>query len=101
MLSIKICSSSPGPVFAFIQVYSCAVSAFNQMGLCGSMRKSDKGKKPEMIEELVADVTEYDFMVALETRKPKSWLKSISAYANSLGGMLLSVWPMTSRLLVL
>lgn len=53
------------------------------------MTESDKGKKPEMIEELVAEVTEYDFKVALETRKPKSWLKSISAYANSLGGMLL------------
>ena len=53
------------------------------------MTESDKGKKPEMIEELVAEVTEYDFKVALETRKPKSWLKSISAYANSLGGILL------------
>ena len=52
------------------------------------MRESDEGKKPEMIEELVAEVTEYDFKVALETRKPKSWLKSISAYANSIGGML-------------
>jgi len=42
-----------------------------------------------MIEELVAEVTEYDFKVALETKKPKSWLKSVSAYANSIGGMLL------------
>ena len=42
-----------------------------------------------MIEELVAEVSECDFKVALETRKPKSWLKSISAYANSIGGMLL------------
>lgn len=42
-----------------------------------------------MIEQLVAEVTEYDFKVALETKRPKSWLKSVSAYANSIGGMLL------------
>jgi len=42
-----------------------------------------------MIEELVAEVPECDFKVALETRKPKSWLKSVSSYANSIGGMLL------------
>lgn len=42
-----------------------------------------------MINELVAEVTEYDFKVALEKKKPKSWLKSISAYANSIGGTLL------------
>jgi ATP-dependent DNA helicase RecG len=58
------------------------------MDLYGIMSKRDEGKKPEMIEDLVAEVTECDFKVALETRKPKSWLKSISAYANSIGGML-------------
>ena len=31
----------------------------------------------------------YEFKVALEKKKPKSWLKSVSAFANSLGGMLL------------
>ncbi|WP_298502610.1 ATP-binding protein [uncultured Sphaerochaeta sp.] len=41
-----------------------------------------------MIDELIAESTEYDFKVALETRKPKSWLKSVSAYANSIGGVL-------------
>ncbi|MDY0287921.1 MAG: ATP-binding protein [Sphaerochaeta sp.] len=38
--------------------------------------------------ELVAEVPSYDFKVALETRKPKSWLKSVSSFANSIGGML-------------
>lgn len=42
-----------------------------------------------MIEELIAEGTECDFKVALETKKPKSWLKSVSAYANSIGGLLL------------
>ena len=42
-----------------------------------------------MIEDIVAEVTECDFKVALETKKPRSWLKSVSAYANSIGGMLL------------
>ncbi len=41
-----------------------------------------------MIEKLVAEVTDCDFKVALETRRPKSWLKSVSAFANSIGGML-------------
>ena len=41
-----------------------------------------------MIEKFVAESTECDFKVALETRKPKSWLKSVSAFANSIGGTL-------------
>ena len=28
-----------------------------------------------MIEQLIAEATECDFKVALETKKPKSWLK--------------------------
>ena len=31
-----------------------------------------------MIEQLIAEATEYDFKVALEIKKPKSWLKSVS-----------------------
>ena len=31
-----------------------------------------------MIEQLIAEATECDFKVALETKKPKSWLKSVS-----------------------
>lgn len=41
-----------------------------------------------MIEKLVAETTECDFKVAIETKKPKSWLKSVSAFANRVGGRL-------------
>ncbi|MDD3253045.1 MAG: ATP-binding protein [Lachnospiraceae bacterium] len=41
-----------------------------------------------MIEKHIAEATECDFKVALETKKPKSWLKSVSAFANSIGGTL-------------
>ena len=40
------------------------------------------------IERWIAEATECDFKAALETRKPKSWLKSISAFANGIGGTL-------------
>jgi ATP-dependent DNA helicase RecG len=39
-------------------------------------------------ELLIAEVTEYEFKLALEIKKPKSWLKTVSAFANSLGGRL-------------
>lgn len=42
-----------------------------------------------MIERLIAETTEFDFKEALETKKPKSWLKSISAFANGGGGKLI------------
>lgn len=35
---------------------------------------------------LIAEATEYEFKSALETSKPKSWLKTVSAYANGHGG---------------
>ena len=38
-----------------------------------------------MIEQLIAEATECDFKVALETKKPKSWLKSVSAFSNVIG----------------
>lgn len=41
-----------------------------------------------MIKKLIAEATECDFKVALETKKPKSWLKSVSAFANGIGGSL-------------
>lgn len=41
-----------------------------------------------MIEKLVAETTECNFKVAIETKKPKSWLKSVSAFANGVGGRL-------------
>lgn len=40
------------------------------------------------LNELVAEATEVDFKQALETKKPKSWLKSVSAFANGIGGSL-------------
>ena len=39
-------------------------------------------------ETLVAECTAYDFKLMLEEKKPKSWLKSVSAFANGLGGSL-------------
>lgn len=39
-------------------------------------------------EELIAECTVYDYKEALEEKKPKSWLKSVSAFANTLGGSL-------------
>lgn len=41
-----------------------------------------------MIERWIAEATECDFKAALEIRKPKSWLKSVSAFANGIGGTL-------------
>ena len=41
-----------------------------------------------MIEQLIAEATECDFKVALEIKKPKSWLKSVSAFSNGIGGTL-------------
>lgn len=40
------------------------------------------------INELISECTEYDFKLMLEERRPKSWLKSVSAFANGLGGSL-------------
>lgn len=40
------------------------------------------------LKDLIAECTAYDFKVMLEERKPKSWLKSVSAFANGLGGSL-------------
>ena len=37
---------------------------------------------------LIAECTAYDFKEMLEEKKPKSWLKSVSAFANTLGGSL-------------
>jgi ATP-dependent DNA helicase RecG len=35
---------------------------------------------------LIAEATEYEFKEMLETGRPKSWLKSVSAFANCQGG---------------
>ena len=40
------------------------------------------------IKNLVSECTAYDFKQMLEEKKPKSWLKSVSAFANGEGGSL-------------
>ena len=42
-----------------------------------------------MLYELPAETTEHEFKVVLETKKPKSWLKSVCAFANGIGGTLI------------
>lgn len=41
-----------------------------------------------MIDRWIAEATERDYKVALEVKKPRSWLKSVSAFANGIGGTL-------------
>lgn len=41
------------------------------------------------IKDLIGEATEYDKKLVLEERKPKSWCKSVSAFANTLGGALI------------
>ena len=40
------------------------------------------------LESLISECTAYDFKLMLEEKKPKSWLKSVSAFANGVGGSL-------------
>ena len=40
------------------------------------------------LEKLISECTAYDFKLMLEEKKPKSWLKSVCAFANGLGGSL-------------
>lgn len=40
------------------------------------------------IKKLIGETTEYDKKQQLEAKKPKSWLKSVSAFANGNGGTL-------------
>lgn len=41
------------------------------------------------IKELIGEATEYDKKQSLEVKKPKSWCKSVSAFANTCGGILI------------
>ena len=41
------------------------------------------------IRDLIGEATEYDKKLELEIKKPKSWCKSVSAFANTLGGKLI------------
>ena len=41
------------------------------------------------IKNLIGESSEYDKKQAVEAKRPKSWLKSVSAFANSFGGKLI------------
>ena len=41
-----------------------------------------------MLYKLISECSDYDFKEKLESSKPKSWLKSVSAFSNGLGGSL-------------
>ena len=48
-----------------------------------------------MIDRWIAEATECDFKVALEVKKPKSWLKASAALQIGIGGTLFSGLMMT------
>lgn len=39
-----------------------------------------------MLYGLIVESSDYEFKEQLETKKPKSWLKTISSFANTIGG---------------
>ena len=41
------------------------------------------------VKDLIGETTEYDKKQFLEVKKPKSWCKSVSAFANTFGGALI------------
>ena len=41
------------------------------------------------IKDIIGEATDYDKKQALESKRPKSWLKSVSAFANGTGGTLI------------
>ena len=45
-------------------------------------------RKSTEFQTLIAECTAYDYKVMLEESRPKSWLKSVSAFANTMGGSL-------------
>ena len=51
-------------------------------------RNDDVFMKDLTINDLIAECTAYDFKVLLEESRPKSWPKSVSAFANTMGGSL-------------
>lgn len=46
------------------------------------------GGGTNMLKKLIAECSDYDFKEDLEIKKPRSWLKSVSAFANGVGGSL-------------
>lgn len=41
-----------------------------------------------VVYKWLAEASECEYKVSLEERKPKSWLKTVSAFANGLGGII-------------
>ncbi len=41
------------------------------------------------IKKLIGEATDYDKKLMLEEKKPKSWCKGVSAFANTFGGALI------------
>lgn len=41
------------------------------------------------LKDIIGETTDYDKKLALEVKKPKSWCKSVSAFANGVGGILI------------
>ena len=50
------------------------------------------------IKNFIGEATEYDKKVALEEKKPKSWLNSVSAFANVIGESCFSAYRMMMNL---
>ncbi|MCF0211790.1 MAG: putative DNA binding domain-containing protein [Bacteroidales bacterium] len=46
-------------------------------------------RKEDILKTLIGETTNYDKKLALELKKPKSWCKSVSAFANGGGGKLI------------
>ena len=39
------------------------------------------------VKKYIGETTEYDKKQSVEIKKPKSWCKSVSAFANGVGGL--------------
>lgn len=39
-----------------------------------------------MLDKLISECSDYEFKLNLEERKPKNWLKTVSAFSNGIGG---------------
>ena len=48
-----------------------------------------EGATPLDFKQLIGEATAYDKKEKLEEKEPRSWLKSVSAFANGFGGMLI------------
>ena len=61
------------------------------------MRSQQEGSGLVRIDpkKLIGEATEYDKKRNVERNQVKSWLKSVSAFANSFGGTL--IWGITGR----